>query len=85
MLFKVGLGVCWIGAAVLGLTLLMDYDSAPGMAAVAPDAWPAQSAIHRDPDGPTLVMLAHPRCDCTRASVGELAELMARAKRRPPA
>ena len=34
---------------------------------------------------PTLVMLAHPRCTCTRASVGELAELMARAPRRPKA
>jgi hypothetical protein len=32
-----------------------------------------------------LVMLAHPRCVCTRASVGELAELMARAHDRPKA
>jgi hypothetical protein len=30
-------------------------------------------------------MLAHPRCTCTRASVGELAELMARAPQRPRA
>src|SRR5262245_25920794 len=28
-------------------------------------------------------MIAHPRCDCTRASLAELAELMARARRRP--
>jgi hypothetical protein len=28
-------------------------------------------------------MLAHPRCDCTRASIGELAELLARAPHRP--
>jgi hypothetical protein len=30
-----------------------------------------------------LVLLAHPRCDCTRASLGELAELLARAPQRP--
>jgi len=29
------------------------------------------------------VMLAHPRCDCTRASLSELEELLARAERRP--
>jgi hypothetical protein len=28
-------------------------------------------------------MLAHPRCDCTRASLGELEELLARAPQRP--
>jgi len=28
-------------------------------------------------------MLAHPRCTCTRASLAELAELLARAKERP--
>ena len=32
---------------------------------------------------PTLVMVVHPRCDCSRASVAELAELMARATVRP--
>jgi hypothetical protein len=37
----------------------------------------------RDSSGPTLVMLAHPQCDCTRASISELAELLARAPQRP--
>ena len=37
------------------------------------------SGIVRDSSGPTLVMLAHPRCTCTRASLAELAEIMARA------
>jgi hypothetical protein len=30
-------------------------------------------------------MMAHPRCDCTRASIAELAEVMARAESRPRA
>jgi hypothetical protein len=61
----------------------MAYDNAPGVAAEAPVDWPANSALTRDPDAPTLVMLAHPRCDCTRASLGELAELLARVKIKP--
>jgi hypothetical protein len=39
----------------------------------------------RDTTRPTLVMLAHPRCFCTRASLAELGELMARARQRPKA
>ena len=55
----------------------------PGRRADAPARWPAGSTLARDAAGPTLVMLAHPRCDCTRASLGELAELLARAPQRP--
>jgi len=76
---------CWLGAVAVGLVALMDYDNSPGPPAEAPAIWPADSDIPRDPTGPTLVMLAHPRCDCTRASIGELAELMARAPQRPRA
>jgi hypothetical protein len=34
-------------------------------------------------NGPTLVFVAHPQCDCTRASLDELAEILARAPKRP--
>jgi hypothetical protein len=75
----------WIAATVAGLVWLMAYDNRAGLAAVAPVAWPAESRMTRDLSGPTLVLLAHPRCDCTRASLSELAELMARAPVRPRA
>ena len=78
-------GLAWIGVVVAGLSALMTYDNRPGPGADAPASWPDGSALERDPGGPTLVMLAHPRCDCTRASLAELAELMARAERRPRA
>lgn len=42
----------------------------------APELWPAASAIDRADDVATLVMLAHPKCPCTRASIAELARLM---------
>jgi hypothetical protein len=77
------LGLLWLSAVVTGLAFLAAYSNGAGAAARAPVAWPADSRIVRDPSRPTLVMLAHPRCSCTRASVGELAELMARAQQRP--
>jgi hypothetical protein len=73
----------WLGAVAAGLFWLMAYDNTPGVAAAAPAGWPADSVLTRDPGAPTLVMLAHPRCDCTRASLGELAELLARVKFKP--
>lgn len=77
--------VVWFVSVGSGLAWLMAYDNTPGTPANAPARWPAGSALPRDIAGPTLVMLAHPRCDCTRASLGELAELLARAPQRPRA
>jgi hypothetical protein len=79
------LGTLWLGGVGGGLALLAGYDNRPGTAATAPERWPAASRIVLAADRPTLVMLAHPRCVCTRASLGELAELMARAHHRPKA
>jgi hypothetical protein len=73
----------WLASVGTGLAWLMAYDNTPGAPADAPASWPAGSALSRDASGPTLVMLAHPRCDCTRASIGELEELLARTGRRP--
>ena len=69
--------VVWLASVGTGLAWLMAYDNTPGTAANAPGGWPAGTTLARDAAGPTLVMLAHPRCDCTRASIGELAELLA--------
>jgi hypothetical protein len=77
------LGVIWLGAAAAGLSVLWRYDNTPGDAARAPEQWPALTTLARATDRPTLVMLAHPHCPCTRASLGELAEAIARA-RTPP-
>jgi hypothetical protein len=73
----------WIGAAAAGLTVLWRYDNTPGQLAVAPERWPSTTTLERAADGPTVVMLAHPHCTCTRASLGELAEAIARAPRPP--
>jgi hypothetical protein len=61
---------------------MWDYEYSPGDPATAPDRWPAASQLERSPDRATLVMMARPHCPCTRASVHELARLMARVQGR---
>lgn len=72
----------WLSAVGAGIKYLWSYESTPGVAAVAPDRWPAESRIKPAADRATLVMLAHPHCPCTRASIGELARLMTQAQGR---
>ena len=81
----------WLGALLLlwltgvgsGLWAVWAYDNRPGAAAEAPPRWPANTALVANHDGPTLVFLAHPQCTCTRASLDELAEILARAGTTP--
>jgi hypothetical protein len=42
-------------------------------------SWPGQTHLTRDRARPTLIIFAHPRCPCTRATLGELERIMARA------
>jgi hypothetical protein len=72
----------WVLMIAAGLVLLWNYENAPGAAARAPSRWPEDSRIRPDRDRATLVMLAHPHCPCTRASIGELARLMTQAQGR---
>jgi hypothetical protein len=67
----------WLLAVGLGLAWLWRYKSTPAEAAAAPPTWPAGSELARDPDRPTLILFAHPQCPCSRASVHELARLLA--------
>lgn len=67
----------WLGSVCFGLHLLWRYKSTPGAAAAAPAVWPATTRLTRAKHGFTLLMFAHPRCSCTRASLAELAQLLA--------
>jgi hypothetical protein len=73
----------WLLAAVAGLSILWRYDNTPGLRANAPERWPVSSSLARTPGTPTLILLAHPQCSCTPASLTELAEVLARASTRP--
>src|SRR5688500_19194399 len=68
-------GCMWLGGIVVGLTMLGRYDTTAGASGLAPPSWPRASRIHLSEQHHTLVMFAHPRCPCTRASLGELAKI----------
>jgi len=66
----------WALVLVGALGALWKYKLTPGAEASVPQRWPAGSALARGTSGPTLVMFAHPRCPCTRASLAELRAVM---------
>jgi hypothetical protein len=76
-------GATWLVAVGGGFVALWAYKTTPGVAAAAPATWPTESRIERARDGATLVMFAHPRCSCTRASLHELEALLARVSHPP--
>ena len=78
-----GVTALWLGCAIAGLVVVSSYDNAPGVPATAREHWPSQTVLARATDRPTLVLLAHPQCSCTHATLGELAEALARARTLP--
>jgi hypothetical protein len=74
------LGIAWIATVAVGLRFLLNYETSPGLVGAVPGTWPATSEIRHADDRPTLVMLAHPQCPCTGASMGELAQVMAQVQ-----
>jgi len=62
----------WAGTVAAAFEAIRRFESTPGEAATAPVSWPAKSSIHRKGEEWTLVMLVHPHCSCSRASISEL-------------
>ena len=76
VLLTVALVLVW-AAVVLRCVWVVDrYEATPGHPSTPPELWPPVAGIARSTAHPTLVMLAHPHCPCTRASLGELAGIM---------
>lgn len=74
--------ISWLLVISFGLWILWGYENTPCKAAQPPPQWPADSKIQPARDHATLVLLAHPHCPCTRATIGELASIMAHAQGR---
>jgi hypothetical protein len=69
----------WAAVVVAGEAWMWRYQLAPGAApAAAPRTWPADGAVPAHRGRPLLLLVAHPRCPCTRASLNELRRLQAR-------
>jgi hypothetical protein len=73
------LAVTWVAALAYGMQVLLKYESTPGPSGPVASKWPTASIVSRQPNKPTLLMVAHPHCPCTRASIAELAQIMAHA------
>jgi len=83
----------WLALVSAGSAVLLDYGLTPGVAGAAPAHWPRDSALtlnrHEAPlvkneatlmkNEATLVMVVHPHCPCSRASMSELSALMTTA------
>lgn len=76
----VAVTVAWFVVVGAGFVALAVYKLTPaeedGAVAVV---WPRGTLVQPSGDRATLLLFAHPRCACTRASIAELAGLMARS------
>jgi hypothetical protein len=73
--------LAWAAVVTAGFASLLRYKAAPGETHQPPLRWPRESRLRGPLEGrPALVLFAHPHCPCTRASVSELARLVARVE-----
>lgn len=66
----------WLAGIGAGSKFLWDYQTTPGPPASPPQQWPADSRIERQPGRATVLLVTHPQCPCSRATVAELSDLM---------
>jgi len=76
--WAVGVLVLWSIVLALGWAAAVKYANTPGVREDARRLWPERSPIPLSQSRLTLLLFAHPRCPCTRATMAELAELVAR-------
>jgi hypothetical protein len=67
----------WLLAVAASGLLLIAYENTAGPQSRVHDTFPTLAAIQLDTHRNTLLMFAHPKCPCTRASINELNRLLA--------
>ncbi len=72
--------VAWGLSLGVGLSYLHSYEATPGLPGAPCPRWPEGSQIHPEPGRANLILFAHPRCPCTRASLEELAGILERCR-----
>jgi hypothetical protein len=72
----------WLATVIGGAMLLNRHATTPGPQTDAPARWPVASRIGLSSSGATLLVFVHPHCPCTRATLGQLAEIMATCRDR---
>jgi hypothetical protein len=70
----------WVGGIAFGIAAVERYEFTPGKSGLTPELWPTNSSIRPESGRATLIMLVHPQCSCTRASLDELQVIMSRMR-----
>ena len=70
----------WLCAMLGGAIATTDYETRPGINADAPATWPKESLLTLDSQRPTLVVFLHPMCNCSRATLNELTQIISHAQ-----
>ena len=68
----------WLIGVGGGVFALWQYESEPGKDQGPALRWPDQSELPAPQGRPALVVFAHPKCPCSRATLAELGRLLAR-------
>jgi hypothetical protein len=71
----------WISIVAAGTAILWRYADTPGLPAAPPARWPSGGPLRLAGGRTTLLMFVHPHCPCSKASMGELAIIIAQAGR----
>jgi hypothetical protein len=70
--------VIWGTIVGIGFLALQLHGASPGQSGKAVELWPDRSCVPLSSARLTLVVAAHPRCPCTRATVAELTRMLTR-------
>jgi hypothetical protein len=76
-LFLTAVSLLWLAGIGAGTTAFMNYERRPGDVHPQVVHWPLASALRPIYGQSTLVLIAHPKCPCSAASLDELADLVA--------
>jgi hypothetical protein len=68
----------WLAGVCFGMRHLLEYSYTPGIQLQSGRTWPTTTALSRSRAKATLVLAVHPHCPCTRATLNELAVIVAR-------
>jgi hypothetical protein len=70
----------WMPVTGFGIAKLLQYSTTPGVAAAPLLRLPDDAVTRSAPGRARLLVFAHPQCPCSRATIGELALILARCR-----
>lgn len=69
----------WLPMVGYGLYRMTDYANTPGKLASPPAQWPSSAPLQFARGRANMIVFAHPQCPCSRATIEELAWIVAHA------